>query len=473
MVQMDQSTWAVRPTSRSIEVNRRPTGRTLLNLARPASVVFLRQHADEADGHPGPTPRGVLVARASPEPPPPMPRPAPRTRILSAGAGAAATVAALSLVLSPPAEVDPLGALGRANAASSPVAAPEAPVPVAFGVTGIDLARLGYAGPDLGAVSLASLSGPFSALPTERAADIRDRIATAMPHLQGLHQAKNLLGKSVAHLDHAVHAAKVAVVDAEDALAGARARLAEAEAAAAPEVQALAATPPAADPADAVAQLVHEAQVRAAVVDAEAAVAAADQARLAAWDELEARRDRRRAHKAARAAAEHETWRIDAHVRWLEYEQWLAQGAMPSAGNWLVLEERGQAELPIVEVRGFRVHRALADSVRQLVDSAAAAGIDLRGSAHRPSTRQIQLRRQNCGSTDFDIFHKSPGLCSPPTARPGRSLHELGLALDLQNGENSIVSRRDPAFRWLAEHAPSYGLYNLPSEPWHWSITGQ
>lgn len=514
------------------------------------------------------------MARASPTTPSsPMPRPATRTRILSAGAGAAATVAALSLVLSPPADVDPLGTLGRANASTMAAPAPTGPAqPSAFGVPGVDLDRLGYSGPDLDAVTLASLSEPFSALPTERAADIRDRIARGRPHLEGLHQAKNLLQRALPRQDHHVNAGKVSLAEAEaarveagDELVQVRERLAARAAAAdeggpdeggpdeapgqvdrapadagppgtlpgpaagqtpakgkppakdpattagaadgkatgkgkaaskgkadskgkggeegkpadAPGFQSLAAPAspaapvvpvperlPGESPAEQVGALVVLAKAEAGVLDAERAVARAS-------EDLEARKARRRAFRAAAAAAEHEVWRMDAHLRWLEYEQWLAQGQMPSTGNWLVLEERADRDLPIVKVRGFRVHRALADSVRQLVDSAAAAGIDLKGSAHRPVSRQVELRRQNCGPTDFDIFEKSPSLCSPPTAKPGRSLHELGLALDLQNGPNSIVSRRDPAFRWLQQHAPSYGLYNLPAEPWHWSVTGQ
>ncbi|HEX4901881.1 MAG TPA: D-alanyl-D-alanine carboxypeptidase family protein [Acidimicrobiales bacterium] len=502
-----------------------------------------------------------------------MPRPATRTRILSASAAAAVAATALSLVVGPPAEVDPLGAIARANA-SRPASTAPAAQPSAFGVSGVDLAKLGYAGPELDAVSLASLSTPFSALPTERAADIRDRIARGMPHLQGLHQAKNLLQRALPRQDHHVNAGKVAVAEAEarlvtarEELVAVRARL-EARAATTPDeggpeeapapahedpgrgtppsgrpdaaekaatvpgpkgapapkdasvaeggtgakgapgskgapasrsdrastgekpskgdkapnaagpafqgVTAPATAPvvpvpvevPGQSPVEKVGALVVLAKAEATVLDAEDAL-------TGAVADLEARRARRRAFRAAAAAAEHEVWRIDAHLRWLEYEQWLAQGQMPSAGNWLVLEERGDADVPIVKVRGFRVHRALEDSVRQLVDAAAAAGIDLKGSAYRPVSRQIELRRQNCGPTDFDIFQKSPSLCSPPTAKPGRSLHELGLALDLQNGPNSIVSRRDPAFRWLQQHAPSYGLYNLPAEPWHWSITGQ
>jgi D-alanyl-D-alanine carboxypeptidase len=59
-----------------------------------------------------------------------------------------------------------------------------------------------------------------------------------------------------------------------------------------------------------------------------------------------------------------------------------------------------------------------------------------------------------------------------PTAIPGRSLHELGLAIDLTSGRKSINDRRSAAFKWLVANAGKYGFVNLPSEPWHWSITG-
>ena len=62
----------------------------------------------------------------------------------------------------------------------------------------------------------------------------------------------------------------------------------------------------------------------------------------------------------------------------------------------------------------------------------------------------------------------SPSACSPPTARPGQSMHEVGLAIDFSNcGSGSTC------FRWLRANAGGYGFINLPSEPWHWSVNGQ
>ena len=69
-------------------------------------------------------------------------------------------------------------------------------------------------------------------------------------------------------------------------------------------------------------------------------------------------------------------------------------------------------------------------------------------------------------------MNSPPSSCSPPTARPGTSLHEQGLAIDFTNNGRLITSRSDPAFQWLAANAGGYGFRNLPSEPWHWSTTG-
>jgi D-alanyl-D-alanine carboxypeptidase len=42
----------------------------------------------------------------------------------------------------------------------------------------------------------------------------------------------------------------------------------------------------------------------------------------------------------------------------------------------------------------------------------------------------------------------------------------------MTSGGRSISDRKSKAFKWMAAHAGTYGFVNLPSEPWHWSITG-
>ena len=127
---------------------------------------------------------------------------------------------------------------------------------------------------------------------------------------------------------------------------------------------------------------------------------------------------------------------------------------------------------PLVTVRGITVNAAIGDRLRGLLDAAAAAGFRLGGYGWRDINSQIALRRQNCGASDYAIYQMPPDQCSPPTARPGLSLHERGLAVDLSVNGKFLTSRSDPAFVWLSANAGRFGFANLPSEPWHWSTTG-
>ncbi|GEL95159.1 D-alanyl-D-alanine carboxypeptidase family protein [Cellulomonas composti] len=120
---------------------------------------------------------------------------------------------------------------------------------------------------------------------------------------------------------------------------------------------------------------------------------------------------------------------------------------------------------------GFRVHPCVADRVERMVAAARAAGFALGGSAWRDTATQIALRKQNCGTSQYAIWEMPSSECTPPTARPGTSQHERGLALDLTLNGRSLTST-SPAFTWLKANAATYGFANLPSEPWHWSTTG-
>jgi LAS superfamily LD-carboxypeptidase LdcB len=62
--------------------------------------------------------------------------------------------------------------------------------------------------------------------------------------------------------------------------------------------------------------------------------------------------------------------------------------------------------------------------------------------------------------------------CDPPTARPGTSMHEQGLAIDFTCNGGGALSRSSVCFGWLSRNAANYGFYNLPEEPWHWSTNG-
>jgi D-alanyl-D-alanine carboxypeptidase len=119
-------------------------------------------------------------------------------------------------------------------------------------------------------------------------------------------------------------------------------------------------------------------------------------------------------------------------------------------------------------VYGTTVHRNVAYAYRRMVDDAKKAGISISGGGFRTQQRQIELRKINgCPN----VWTAAASSCRVPTAIPGRSLHEIGMAVDITSGGKTLTSR-SAAFKWLQAHADEYGFRNLPSEPWHWSITG-
>jgi peptidoglycan hydrolase CwlO-like protein len=119
------------------------------------------------------------------------------------------------------------------------------------------------------------------------------------------------------------------------------------------------------------------------------------------------------------------------------------------------------------------VDSALASGLTSLLAAASADGISYCGGGYRDPSAQIALREANCGTSYYAIYEAPSSSCSPPTARPGTSNHEQGLAIDFTcNGGGTIQSRSSSCFQWLDANAASYGLYNLPSEPWHWSNDG-
>jgi hypothetical protein len=111
----------------------------------------------------------------------------------------------------------------------------------------------------------------------------------------------------------------------------------------------------------------------------------------------------------------------------------------------------------------------IAQNVDNMIDAAKQAGLNISGGGFRTREQQIAKRIANCNGNTTDASYP----CRPPTAVPGHSRHESGLAFDLSCGGRTIKSRSSPCFVWLQNNASRYGLYNLPSEPWHWSVDGK
>jgi septal ring factor EnvC (AmiA/AmiB activator) len=114
----------------------------------------------------------------------------------------------------------------------------------------------------------------------------------------------------------------------------------------------------------------------------------------------------------------------------------------------------------------------IAGNLQALLDASAGDGIRLCGGGYRDPAEQIALREAHCGTSYYAIYEMPSSQCDPPTARPGASMHEQGLAVDFTCNGGGTVSRGSGCFTWLSAHAATYGFYNLPSEPWHWSTNG-
>jgi zinc D-Ala-D-Ala carboxypeptidase len=131
----------------------------------------------------------------------------------------------------------------------------------------------------------------------------------------------------------------------------------------------------------------------------------------------------------------------------------------------------------LVTVGGITVASSLGPNLQALLDAARADGIVLGGHGWRSMDAQARLRIANgCR----DVYTAPASSCRVPTAIPGSSEHEKGLAIDFTWQGRTIcypLSSRscggNAAFDWLRANAGTYGLRNLPSEAWHWSTTGR
>ena len=135
----------------------------------------------------------------------------------------------------------------------------------------------------------------------------------------------------------------------------------------------------------------------------------------------------------------------------------------------------------------FDIHPGIRDKTEALfsaLNEQLGEGNEVSAGGWRSFHRQIELRFENeCGNEDGvwkispieGIWGISASDCGIPTARPGHSNHEQGLAVDVYYVRaNRSITRGDPAFRWLQANAKKYyGFKNLKSEPWHWSVNGR
>ncbi len=107
-----------------------------------------------------------------------------------------------------------------------------------------------------------------------------------------------------------------------------------------------------------------------------------------------------------------------------------------------------------------------------MIEAGGPSGFALGGNGYRSADQQIAVRRNNCGSSEYDIWQKPASQCRPPAARPGTSMHERGLAIDFTCNGALISSYGSACYGVDAGQRPSFGLHNRPGEAWHWSTNG-
>ncbi len=148
----------------------------------------------------------------------------------------------------------------------------------------------------------------------------------------------------------------------------------------------------------------------------------------------------------------------------------------------------GMVNIDTVNQKGIAVCADIAEKYKNMIAAAKKDGVTLTAYGGRTMEKQIALRKQNCGgNSKYNVYEKPSGECKPPTARPGRSMHQSGLAFDIGvsgtticftknasvSNTNKCRTNKNPGFLWLEKNAKTYGFYNLPTEAWHWSVNGK
>ncbi|MFP3915598.1 MAG: M15 family metallopeptidase [Actinomycetota bacterium] len=148
----------------------------------------------------------------------------------------------------------------------------------------------------------------------------------------------------------------------------------------------------------------------------------------------------------------------------------------------------------LMEVESCLLERDAAYTLSLLLEEARSAGIYLYAQdCYRSLDAQASAYERRCPVVEEEITKVDPETgketvvevkknrsCSgPPIARPGRSNHGWGRAIDFSTGRR-VLSCGDAAFAWLQENAGRYGWVHpdwarcgrSTQEPWHWEWGG-
>lgn len=141
------------------------------------------------------------------------------------------------------------------------------------------------------------------------------------------------------------------------------------------------------------------------------------------------------------------------------------------------------------------VNTVYATNFLNLFNGARAAGFDLTGGGGSYASIEGALNRwtQRCGSRPISAGYAKPPCIGAQIAPPGKSNHEIGLAVDLNCGggllgggtqTRAAYRRDDPCVTWVRTNSPTWGLIlqcervradgtqSDSCESWHISPTG-
>lgn len=148
----------------------------------------------------------------------------------------------------------------------------------------------------------------------------------------------------------------------------------------------------------------------------------------------------------------------------------------------------------LLEVEGCVLERDAAYTLSLLLEQARKDGVTLvPHECYRTLDAQRSAYERRCPVVEEEIkkvdpdtgeetvveVKKSRSCSGPPIARPGRSNHGWGRAIDFGNGRR-VLSCGDAAFRWLQENGSRFGWVHpgwarcgrATQEPWHWEWGG-
>ena len=156
---------------------------------------------------------------------------------------------------------------------------------------------------------------------------------------------------------------------------------------------------------------------------------------------------------------------------------------------WNPVSETGFSPKLTGAENGFQIDRACANALQQMLTDCRAAGCrPVLTAAYRSVDDQLVLH-------DGEVQNRVDSGLNPETAEeevskliavPGRSEHELGLAVDIADEDNPKLDEQQgdtPTSRWLEENAWHYGFiqrYPRGAEditgyswhPWHYRYVG-